>query len=398
MSDAPGRHLIVTGGTGYIGKRVVELALSQGRQVTVLGHRPGPSGTRHVLWTLGEKLPTEALDLMMSREAHALIHLAHDWRDDGKNNITGTKLLFDSAREEALGSRVFISSQSAREAALNRYGRTKWAIEQQLPEDVSLRVGLVYGGPRLAMYGLLCRLATLPILPMIDPRRGVQPIHRDEVVQGIFAAIDKSMKGVFALAGPDVIPFGDVLRTMARGFEGRRQFIFPIPLHLALWACDLTARLPLVPTVDRERVLGLAGTEPIDTAADLASLGVVTKPFSQAIALEPAGRRALVREANALLRYAKGSAPATALVKRYVRACEDCAVSRPRLLLGWREPIDRESGLGFRLRIATRIAETAVVATSNKNSRTSRLLGLGVTTLSETLKMPIRLIFSTLGR
>lgn len=390
MADLPGRHLIVTGGTGYIGQRVVELALRQGRQVTLLGRNAGPIGTRHVPWTLGEPFPVAAQASDIAPHDQALVHLAHDWQGPTEGNIEGTADLFAGARAAGLGARVFVSSQSAREGALNRYGRIKWAIEQRLPQDVSLRVGLVYGGPLTAMYGLLCRITRLPILPMIDPHRCVQPIHRDEVADGIFAAIDKRLIGVFALAGPEPMPFGEVLRSLACGYGGRRLPVLPVPLRLALLGCDVTAKLPLFPTVDRERVLGLAGTEPIDAAEDLATLGIVVRPLAQGLAREPLGRRALIAEAKAFLRHAVPVAPEAALIKRYVRAFPDGAISRPRLLLGWREPV--RGALAARLRVAARIAEAgaAANATLSGGSRFGRLAVLGVTILLEALKLPSR--------
>ena len=80
-------------------------------------------------------------------------------------------------------ARIFISSQSARRDALNLYGRMKWQIEQQIGDATSLRVGLVYGGPRKAMYGLLCRIATLPVLPMMLIVANNQSYFNDEVHQ-----------------------------------------------------------------------------------------------------------------------------------------------------------------------------------------------------------------------
>jgi len=399
-NDAPVRHLIITGGTGYIGARLVDMALAEGRQVTILGRHPGPRGTRHVSWTLGADFPAEASDPALPPEAQALVHLAHAWDGGDAVNVHGTKALFDGARAAGVGRSVFISSQSARQAALNRYGRMKWATEQLLPDAASLRVGLVYGGPLTAMYGLLCRITRLPVLPMIDPHRTVQPIHRDEVVQGIFGAVDKDLKGVFALAGPDPVPFGVVLKSLARAFTGRSILILPVPIRLALLGCDVTAKLPVIPTVDRERVLGLAGTEPIEAAADLATLGVAIRPMAERLAQEPAGRRALIAEARAFIRHASGNAASPALLARYARACPDGAIGRPRLLLRWREPIGGQSQLARRLRLASRIAETSAdtEASLASGTRITRLARLGVSLIADTLMLPTRLAATLLTR
>lgn len=386
----PADHLIVTGGTGYIGARLVERARAEGRRVTLIGRSPACDSP----WTLGDPLPP---GIAMSR-ATALIHLAHDWRAGEQGNVAATERLFDSARSAGVATRVFISSQSARRDALNLYGRMKWAAEQRIADATSLRVGLVYGGPRRAMYGLLCGLARLPVLPMIEPRRAVQPIHLDEVVRGILAAADGRASGVLALAGPDRIGFGEVLRALALAYGGRRLRILPIPLRLALLACDVSARLPLLPTVDRERVLGLAGTEPIDSALDLARLGIEVEPIAARLAREPAGRRALLGEARAFLRHA-GIAPTPALLRRYARALPEGAIARPHWALRWREPLGAAGALGKRLRIAARIAEASAPgeAMLARGSRTARLLRLAAEAAFEMLLLPTRLI-ATLAR
>ncbi|WP_339345896.1 NAD-dependent epimerase/dehydratase family protein [uncultured Sphingomonas sp.] len=384
-------HLIVTGGTGYIGAALVARALREGRTVTLLGRRPGPVGTHHVTWALGDRFPAH-----IPGQQAALVHLAHDWQASGQDSIAATARLFDGARTAGITTRVFISSQSAREHALNRYGRLKWATEQRIGDATSLRVGLVYGGTLTAMYGLLAKLATLPLLPMIEPHRTVQPIHLDEVVDGILAAADGQAGGVRALAGPQQVAFGDVLRLLARQYRGRRLPIIPVPLSLALFACDMTARLPLIPTVDRERVLGLAGTEPIDSAADLAALGVAVRPIGERLAREPAGRRALLAEGRAFLRHA-GIAPTPALLRRYARAWPEGAIARPRLPLRWCEPLGSDTPLGRRLRVAARIAEASAPgeAALAAGSRIARLARLAAHGAYDALCLPLRLV---LGR
>lgn len=382
-------HLIVTGGGGYIGSRLVERALLEGRSVTMLGRRAGPPGTDHAPWALGDPFPAD----LHPADGAALVHLAHDWRAGDEDNVAGTQLLFDGARDAGVTTRVFISSQSARADALNRYGRMKWATERRIADATSLRVGLVYGGPRKAMYGLLCRLARLPVLPMIEPARMVQPIHLDEVVRGVLAAADGRARGVLALAGSEPIAFGDVLKALARAYCGSRLPIVPVPLRFALLACRMSEHIPLLPTIDKERVLGLAGTEPIDSALDLVRLGVAVEPMPLRLPRESAGRRAVLREARLFLRYA-GVLPTPALLRRYARALPEGAIVRPHWGLRWREPLGATAPLAKRLRIAARIAEASAPGEQmlSRGSRPRRLLALALQAMVELAVLPTRLL------
>ena len=286
MAPYPIQHVAVTGANGYIGSRLVRVALSQGRKVTVLGRTgsPAANNVRYARWELGDPLPV--LDFPV--ETTAVLHLAHDWCDRSTSgiNVRGTKMLLQSARARRVKRFVFVSSQSARSDALNAYGRIKCAIEQSLdgPATVSARVGLVYGGARRGMYGLLTWLVSVsPVLPMIKPGQLVQPIHVEEVCRGLLALADSDATGWMGLAGPDPVTFGDFLKILAReGFSSTLR-ILPIPLPLALFAAEASATIPFGPRIDKERILGLAGTQAMDCKQHLLSLGLSVMQLSEGL-------------------------------------------------------------------------------------------------------------------
>lgn len=414
------RHVIVTGADGYIGDRLVALAREQGWRVTTLSRRPGPdprAAVRRVAWALGDPLPPAALDPALPPAAQALIHLAHDWTNQGAGapegglNLAGAEALLASTRTAGLGRFVFVSSQSARQDAANIYGRVKWNIEQRLSggAEVAARVGLVYGGPQAAMFGLLSRITRLaPVLPMIDPWREVQPIHRDEVCNGLLRLADPvqhAASGWVGLAGPVGIPFGTFLRTLAREFHGKSLPIVPVPLRLALLACDVSKAIPFGPTVDRERVLGLAGTQPMPCASHLEAIGLEVLPLAEGLRREPGARKALLREAHALLAYVLRSTPGRALTRRYARAAsQGGALALPgfihlapttlRLIEPVRRPGHPPGPLGDRLALATALAEAspdgerALAA----RSRAGRLAALAADLVLDVAAFPIRLL------
>lgn len=408
------RHVIVTGGRGYLGRAFVDSALKAGLRVTLLARGGGGhNGLRRIDWRLGEPLPSQALAEDLAPAEQALVHFAHDWRDlrpEGVN-VAGACALRDGARERGLGRFVFISSQSARQDALNAYGRMKWRIEQMLDaaNEVSLRVGLVYGGPREAQYGLLCKVVGLTsLMPMVRPNQLVQPILRDEVAQGALNAVASDLSGALGLAGATPIPFSQFLDTLARLTRGGGVTLLPIPVAPTLLLCDIVNALPLLPNVDRERVLGLAGTRPMETADDLARLNLQVLAFTDGMAREPIARKAMLREACILLRYILRADPGAALLRRYVRACEAKgsrgALGMPvfaRLspaLLRFVEPFGVRGELGKRLKIATALAETSDegARAAARGGRFARLAGLALDGALEILAAPSRLIAAAL--
>lgn len=413
MTFYPIQHIVVTGANGYIGSRLVRLALSQGRTVTVLGRRRNPpaSNIRYVGWELGDPLPM--LDFPV--ETTAVLHLAHDWGDRRTNgiNMCGTRVLLQSARARLVKRFIFVSSQSARSDAFNAYGRIKCAIEQSLDgtDTVSARVGLVYGGARRGMYGLLTRLVSVsPVLPMIKPEQLVQPIHVEEVCRGLLALADSDATGWIGLAGPDPVRFGDFLTILAReGFcSGLR--ILPIPLPLALFAAEASAIIPFAPHIDKERILGLAGTRAIDCKQHLRSIGLSVAPLSEGLRSDPIGAKALLSEAAVLCRFILGKRVGGSLLRSYARAIravdpDPGPVPLPRIatwrpvLLGFFEPFGRSSVLARRLHIATALSALSVEAFAAAESpprtgRVSRFLLMLLMVGSEILRFPCRLLFS----
>ena len=288
-------HLMITGATGYIGSRLVLAANRKGHRLTLLVRAPGESGdkpdVRWFPWSLEETPPAEAF--AQSGEfgpVDALIHLAHQWTssrfEPDDENLTGTATLIEAARAAGIPRTVYGSTVSARKDALNRYGRNKWAVEQlfEPPGGVSARIGLVYGGIETGQWGALSEMVSrLPLLPVPGARALVQPIHIDEVCTGLLTLAERPAlsKAFYGLAAPDPIAFGQFLKHVARYRFNRKLRIFSVPIWLALIGARLTSILPFVPTVDRERVLGVAGIQTMKTAADLVELEVLPEDLEK---------------------------------------------------------------------------------------------------------------------
>lgn len=404
------RHIMVTGGSGYIGRCVAAAALARGCSVTILSRRAIglPHGATHAPWTLGDPLPDASINPAVPMSAQAIIHLAHDWRnpdmtaaDEGGLNRSGTRALLASSRAHGIGRFVFVSSQSARADAENIYGRVKFAIEQDMdhPGEVAARVGLVYGGPPAALFALMVQLTgDLPMLPMIDPWREVQAIHVAEVADGLLRMVEHDATGWMGLAAQDGISFRQFLQTLAREFHGKSLPIIPIPLGLALLGCAVTARIPFIPTVDRERVLGLAGVRALPCADHLAALGMDIMPLEIGLRRERGSRRAILSEGRALLTYVLGAPPTAMLLRRYaasIAAANQGALAMSGLfravpaLLRLAEPLSDRSPLAQRLRLAATLAETspqgeALLAAGGR-------VGLGIGFALDALALPFRL-------
>ena len=425
------KHIILTGATGYIGRHLMGCALARGWRVTVLSRtRPDNAqegAWRWVPWSLGEALPQGALAATADFPlADAVIHLAHQWVSPTKGasasesddiNIQGTRLLHATARQLGIARFVFASSVSSRPDALNRYGRIKWQVERMLdlPDVVSARVGLVYGGERKGLWGTLTRLVSaIPVLPMIDAGHPNQPIHIDDLCEGFFrlATTENPQRRLFVLADPQPVSFGRFLTLIARETYGRFLLVVPVPLRPVLLALDAVERAIALPPMIRERIYGLAGIRVLDSRDDLNTLNLQLRPLERGLAEERADhRKALLLEAAIVLRYLTGNMPGPGPLRRYVRGVvrygDGRTVSMPLLarvypsLLGISEPLpDRQSRLGKRLAFGVRLAETIPAGAGRMyrygtTASGGELVSLVFCLAVEALLLPMRMIFGS---
>jgi nucleoside-diphosphate-sugar epimerase len=166
-------RLAVTGGTGLVGRFIVEEALAAGDAVTVLSRkRPAPgafsAAVEHRGFTLGAAPELAGCDALVHA---AFSHVPGRYRggegDDPDGflaaNLDGTRRLFDAARAAGVGRVVFLSSRAVYDGAPpgtrltedralapdSLYGRVKAEAEAALAASglsgASLRATGVYG-------------------------------------------------------------------------------------------------------------------------------------------------------------------------------------------------------------------------------------------------------------
>jgi len=381
-------RLLVTGASGYIGRRLVEMAQADGHQVTVLGR-----GGSDLRWSLGEPVDSRAF-----AGVDAVVHLAHSWAADAEGmaglNGDASEALARAALAAGVPRFVFASTNSARAEALNAYGREKFLTEGRLARIpgasgrlVSARIGLVYGGIPQGQYAMMRKLTRLtPFLPMIGLDRQVQPIHLDEVCAGLLALATRSdlSQPVYVLAASPM-RFGSWLRLLRRAQTGGGMALLPLPLGPVL------ALSRLGPGTIRERLLGLAAASPMESAASLAALGIVPADPAARLDERPAA------ECRALLTY-MGARPVTAAMEADLAEGMGRAGLGP---LGLSGPLVRHPSLlilvepsanrpGHRLGMALHLASQVVAAHQGERPRRG-LIATGGLILSDLLARPVRL-------
>jgi nucleoside-diphosphate-sugar epimerase len=186
--------LAVTGGTGFVGSRLIDAALAEGHAVRALTRRTQPI-REGVTWVAGVLDTPDALSDLVST-ADAVIHVAGTLGATGRaafaaGNIEGTRAVVEAAKVWATPRFVHVSSLAAREPALSDYGWSKHEAEgvvagSGLPWTI-VRPPAVYG-PGDHEQRDLFRLAKLGLAIMPPPGR-LSAIHVDDLVRLLLALV-----------------------------------------------------------------------------------------------------------------------------------------------------------------------------------------------------------------
>jgi len=251
MLGARTMRVLVTGGTGLVGKPTCDALRAAGHAVTIVSREPGRVPSRAVGW--------DALRAVMP-ETDVIVNLAGDpiaggrWTDARKamirrSRIEGTRALVDAIAAVDPRPKVLVSA-----SAVGYYGDrgdtpldetagpgagflarvcVEWEAEARRAETLGLRVVLVRLGIVLAPDGGALSAMLLPFRaglggPLGGGRQWMSWVHRDDVVGLLRDAVAKdAYAGPVNATSPHPVTNKDF--TKALGHALHRPSILPVP-------------------------------------------------------------------------------------------------------------------------------------------------------------------------
>jgi NADH dehydrogenase len=233
--------IVVTGGTGFVGREVVRQLLNAGHQVRCIarGGRPVQDGVDFVR---GSVLEFATLPSVFAG-AEAVIHLVGIIGEVGDQTFervhtSGTANAVHAARAAGIRRFVHMSALGTRPNAVARYHRSKWEAEERLRRSelrwTIFRPSLIYG-PGDDFVNRFVRMARWsPVLPVLGPGdRRLQPVAVEAVAHAFMQSltVPESEGQIFDLCGPRSYTFPELLdRIMEAAGLRRRQIHLPLPL------------------------------------------------------------------------------------------------------------------------------------------------------------------------
>ena len=252
--------VLVTGGTGFVGPRVVHALRERDKPVRALVRNPsGRSATTLAAWgaelVQGDMADRESLRRAVEG-AEVVVHLVaiRQGRDEEFRQVMeeGTRELVAAAQDAGVRRFVLMSALGTSEETkdLVPYYRAKWEQEQTLRasglEHVIFRPSFVFArdGGILPTFRKLAKLT--PVTPIIGSgQQQIQPIWIDDVGAYFAQSVDtaEAANRSFELGGPDVVSWNEFWQRLKRALGQRRPSLH-VPTRLMRVNALVTERLP----------------------------------------------------------------------------------------------------------------------------------------------------------
>jgi uncharacterized protein YbjT (DUF2867 family) len=250
--------VLVTGGTGFIGPKVVRAILDAGHDVrAVARNREKASHVAALGAELVEGDVTDAASLRVAAQGvDAIVHLVAIRQGSREQfhriMIDGTRSLLAAAHEVGARRFVHMSALGTTDATkdLVPYYEAKWQMEQDVRAasmpHVIFRPSFVFGrdGGILATFRRVAKLA--PVTPIIGSgKQRIQPIWVDDVAAYFAQALEleAATNRTFEVGGPDAVSWDEFWARLKRALGVRRPSMH-VPIGLMRVNAVVTERLP----------------------------------------------------------------------------------------------------------------------------------------------------------
>jgi uncharacterized protein YbjT (DUF2867 family) len=274
--------ILVTGGTGFVGPKIVHALRAENRPVRCLVRDPDRAKTL-ASWGCG-LAQGDVTDPESLRRAvdgcDVVVHLVaiiQGKPEDFERVMTkGTRHVVDAAKEQGVRRFVLMSALGTSEETrdLAPYFRSKWDMEETVKQSgleyVIFRPSFIFGkdGGVLPTFMRVVRLA--PVTPIMGPgTQRSQPIWVENVAEYYAKAIDRpdAANRTFELGGPDTVTWNELYARIKKTL-GKRRPTMHVPFGLARAGAAVVGALPGPSPVTPDQVRMLGGPDNVVSNSD----------------------------------------------------------------------------------------------------------------------------------
>jgi NADH dehydrogenase len=246
--------VLVAGGTGFIGSRVVDQLVAQGtHRVVVMTRDPQTSrrkaGVEYVHGDVGDPASLGAATRGIDVVVHAVQFPNHPVENPRKGwtyekvDGAGTERMVAAATKNSVKRFVYLSGAGARPGRTQPWFRAKERAEKAIKasgmEYVILQPSWIYGPDDRSMNKFVAFVKRLPIVPVIGSgKEQVQPVFVEDAGKVAAAAVTEpqATNRTFELGSSPAITMDEILRTIMRVLGKRKRL-----LHQPPWLVKIPA-------------------------------------------------------------------------------------------------------------------------------------------------------------
>lgn len=278
------RRVTVFGGSGFVGRSIVQRLIDAGASVRVAARHP--ERVKDLLpRSIGEKLETVLVDIhddnavaTATRDAEAVINLVAILYEKGRQtfrslHVDGARRVAAAAKQAGASRLVQMSALGASLTSPSAYARTKAAGEQAVrevfPGATIVRPSIIFGRDD-DFFNRFAGMASMsPALPLVGGGKSrFQPVFVEDVAAAFSTVLaDPGTAGkTYELGGPQVYTFRELMEILLEQM-GSRRLLVPLPFIAAEVQAYFLEWLPKPPlTRDQLALLKsdnvLSGQEP----------------------------------------------------------------------------------------------------------------------------------------
>jgi NADH dehydrogenase len=253
-------RIFVTGGNGFVGRRLLPALVQAGYKVCALSRSTSPPLIAKVDWIQGELTqPGSWEDRLGSTDA--IIHLASIHEASAaalqRTNVVGTEKLLRVAQIKDVQRIIYLSTITAVNNPRLPYSYSAWQAENlitQSPIDFTiLRATVIVGAGDPFLKGLISMAKRWPFIPIFGSGNArFQPLWVDDTVSCIRGVLldAKHSKRIIPIGGPEVLTFENIIDLVQNQLQTRKRKIH-LPRRWARAALRLEQtwgiRMPFIP-------------------------------------------------------------------------------------------------------------------------------------------------------
>jgi uncharacterized protein YbjT (DUF2867 family) len=287
-------RILVVGASGYIGGRLVPLLQAHGHDLVLMSRDARPLTDRYPGATVIGADLLDAATLPPALEGvEVAYYLAHSMgageRGFAERDIQAARNFAVAAERAGVGRIIYLGGLGEDDASLSHHLSSRHETGAELAAHgvpvTEFRAAVIIGSGSASFEILRHLTERLPI--MITPRwvgTRCQPIGVRDVLDYLAGALDHpEVSGIVEIGGPDVLSYGDMMRTYAR-LRGLRRLMIPVPVltpRLSSYWVNLVSPVPAA--IARPLIEGLRNEVVVRDPGPAAAFGIHPLPYAEAL-------------------------------------------------------------------------------------------------------------------